>query len=230
MKAILLAGFIALTSSVSAAESESCFAMVATNETLSPLGSKIALTGLSKPTVDMLTNSAKPTRPERVLIRHWMTQLESCMKNNPAYNMDGQPPHIANLFQSQILDFFTTTADLHAGKATYGQYAKTMAKSSSEFLEKLQAINTANESRREAEAAQEAQEIERRQDMARHQHQLRVQQAQAQEEMRRQAALNMLMQQRQQPTFQAQPYQMPVRPTVTTNCQQIGTQLHCTSH
>lgn len=226
MKNLYVYALLMLSSVALAGEGESCFALSARNDAYAPLSKKLALVNPNMPTVEMLTNAAKPSKSEKKLIGLWLLELEECMKNNPDYSMSDQPPHIANLFNSQNLDFFATTSDLYAGKLTYGDYARARARSSSEFLSKLQEILQSEQAKNDAAAAQKAAEAERKEMLARQEYERYVQQQQAQENAKRQAALQYLANQ-PKPYQLPQPYQMPV--PQRTNCTTFGNVTNCTT-
>lgn len=228
---------MALTASLGAiASDEDCFSKVASVSKYAPLQTKIEMVNAASPPVKVLTNQSKPNKAEKKLIAEWMAELEQCISITPAYNMDKEAPVLGNLFKSQILSFFTQTANLQAGKFTFGEYANVRATTTTAFLTQLAKLSAEEEERnraiekaRDERAAQAERDGQQAKRLAYERRMAEQQMAEQAAESRRQAALQYLANQPRPQPYQVQPYVMPTNRTTTTQCQQLGQFTNCTS-
>lgn len=168
---------------------------------LQPLRAKIMLQGRVVETpFPMLVDQSKATEEEKTAIAAFVENYNFCIKQDAAY-LGSIPQEAAALIRANMSGLFGLAAGLYSGELTFGQF---------------------NKERMDRGAALQAglSEVSRRHN----------DRAQAEEQARRNAALQYLLNQpRPTPIPSAQPYQIPIQPSVTTNCYRFGSQTTCTS-
>lgn len=161
----------------------------------------------SQPSFSMLTNQASPTDEELGAIQLWVAITEECFdRDAKARYIELRLEEIA-VVEATRNSWLALTARLYNREVTYGQY-------------------TGERQRLTEQHRAQFDELERRYDAKQ---QVRAAELQAQDDARRNAALQMLRNQRPIQLAPLVPYQMPVQPTVTTNCHRFGAQTVCTT-
>lgn len=183
----------------------SCMHADTQGEALNPLRGKIVIAGNNRDIpFSMLTDATKATEAEKDAIAKWAEIYSGCVKNDAGFRST-IPPDAAAIIEATASVTVAMAASLYSGEITYGQFNKERSERSGKVSSALTSIQQRERSR--AQAADEADY-----------------------QARRNAALQYLLGQPPLPAFQPiQPYQIPVKPTVTTNCYRFGNQVTCTS-
>lgn len=216
------------------ANADDCFTKVATDSQIAPLEAKIALVSPEKTPFAMLSDASKPTKKEKQLIAAWMNKLETCIATDPDYKLEGIHPSLVAVVNEYLDKFKLASADLYAGKITYGEYAQHRLEMADSFKKGLNSATTQlsmeenQQKQREEAQAQQDKQIEAQKEIAQ-------QQIAAQEEAaRKRAALEFLM--RNQPVYTPPPVQFQPIPTLpphqirNTTCNTYGSTTNCTSY
>lgn len=180
----------------------SCLKTSMQNQAVDPLREKIVLAGPASETpFSMLTDPTKPNDAEKEAIAKWAELYTGCVKNDETWRRT-IPADAAAIMEATASVTISQAAGLYAGDLTYSQFNK-------ERLERIGKVNSALALIGQRERGR----------------------AQADDQNRQNAALQYLLNQRQAPATyqQPQPYQVPINPSVTTNCYRFGPQVTCTS-
>jgi hypothetical protein len=105
-----------------------------------PLRGKIPL-GVEEPSSDMLANSERLGEADKPLVQLVTKALERC-RDAYAPVVAKLPPQIKTMVQGAQREQHATTAGLHAGKITVGQYSAAMSKLNAKFVESFSRIRT----------------------------------------------------------------------------------------
>jgi hypothetical protein len=175
-----------------------CMQAEAPHPAYDAIRSKTSLVGTAGITFEMMTSNARATDEEKIAIARWADAAAKCNAHDAPFRR-AIPPDAAAAIEASASGFTGLQAALYSGEITYGQFNTTRRERSAVVQRELTAIQ-------QREAAR----------------------ADAEDQARRQAALQYLLGQQPRNTFQPmQPYQPP--PTVNTNCYRFGNQLTCTT-
>lgn len=167
-----------------------------------PIRHKIVIVGdVAGPSFAMLTDTTKPTEEEKTALAKWADLYAWCVKQDVPFR-SRIPPDASALLEATATGTIALAAALHSEEMTFGQFNKERAERSQRLRVALSQIRQREQGRADAE-----------------------------DQARRNAALQYLLsRQPAAPAYQPiQPYQIPVAPTVTTNCFRFGAQVTCTS-
>lgn len=196
-----------------------CIDDIQNNQNLQILQGKILLSGhTGELTLAMLLNSNIPTKEEQEALSLWVSERDKCMRLGEVWREKNLYPAQITIFNGFETDLLTLTADLYAGKITYGDFAKARASKYTEAERNWASVKQQISQQQQQLNQQQQEEINQRQAMA-----------QQEELARRQAALGILLNQRNQQPYQLQPYQMPGLQTTTSTCNKVGNQVICTT-
>lgn len=184
--------------------SNGCFASIAYDARFVPLRDKIAINlKPDKPTLEMMSDPSKVTPEEKRLLSVWKVARDTCADMGASFRAQYAPPEDRANIAVGMAATDALTARLYSGEITYGEFNRLRANNAVTG----QARGAATEQReREANAA-----------------------AAAQEDARRQAAVNQAFQNLQQQQMQNQLLLNQNR-AVTTKCQRFGNQVSCTTN
>ena len=194
----------------------SCNQSLATDDRFALISNKLPLTGMNNITFEMLSNEAYPTSDERKGISDYMNSNQKCFTLGTEYRQRNFSPQIDAITTEFQNNMTSIAVDLYNSKITYGEANKRLQKIYDESRGKIAEITQRIKDKRDADAKEQNDEQRRQQ---------QDQEAQNARDLaiRRQAILNTIK------PIQLQPYQIPIRPTINTNCSRIGNQLNCTS-
>ena len=219
-----------------------CYKNLASEARFASIASKLPLADLRDISFENLANKAMPTAKERKLIADWVEARKPCFQIGIEHAKTTLPPQVSSLVIEADNNLTVVLASLFNKEISYGTANKKIQALADDMRNRI--TNVADQSRREnaaidgaiaeAKSRRDANEQNRRDSEARYEEQRRAniemqmqqQQAQADAE-RRQAAMQMLN--NFKPYQMPNPYQMPIRPTVNTNCTQYGNQTSCTT-
>lgn len=110
-----------------------CIEQLAARQELAPLAAKVAL-GLAKDQpFSLMTRTDKPTEQDQQLIAAWVNERQECFRMSDAWTKQyNAPPQIIAIRGEAFSRFLAASADLHAGKLTYGEYANVRAQLNAE--------------------------------------------------------------------------------------------------
>jgi hypothetical protein len=166
----------------------------------SQIAGKMLLGDPRKGTFEMRADESYPTEGERKIIGNWANAVTECARLGDTFRQANYPPQIISLLDEGEFTLLELTVDLYNQKITYGTFnrgrqslANAVKATATEIVQRLQAEHQA---RKDAQAALRAQEraereAQRRADIRADQERLAQDDA-----MRRQAALQILMQMR----------------------------------
>ena len=214
-----------------------CIEELKTNPELQGLYKKMPLDVSKGQSIEILSNSSRPTSVEKKSILKFMEFIEACSNQGTEWRAKNYPLVINNMGAKFQSDLKIAIADLYSGKLTFGELAKIRTKMMTDFIANLQTevakIKEERAAQEEAVAKKAQSDLERDRQrseaiqdrnaqIAAEREAIAIQNAANAEEARRQAVLQYYM--RSLPTFQ--PLPMPRAP-VTTNCNAFGNQLNC---
>jgi flagellar biosynthesis GTPase FlhF len=194
---LILSGSVAVAE-MSVAE---CEAQIVANKNFQVLKGKLDLLHSANPPIEIMANRQVPTKKEKVAISLWVEEQRRCSAPGIAYH-NSQSREVGAIYEQAYAEMYLSAADLHQGKITYGDFAKSGVRRHQEIKARISAIV-------ERFFAQKA-ERERQEAMAREMEEERQREVLAREnENRRQKQLQilMMMQQQQQGQYQQQQYQ-----------------------
>lgn len=204
--------------------SAACYQQLGGDERFQLLFKKAPLDISKGQSLEVMANQSKATSKEKAALSILVSEIDKCTEIGAEWRNQNYPPSI-NAYSSSYQSFLRSAlADLYAGKVTFGDFAKIRDKEFTELRNKIAFERQQIQAQREMEkrkqelAARSAAEDQRRY--------VEQQEMQA-DESRRQAALQLLLNQRQTQPYQIQPYQMPT--PRTTNCNTFGNQTNCTT-
>lgn len=178
-----------------------CIRALPSRPDFAPLSAKVALAAVEDQSFAMMTIGDRATEEDKPVIAAWVNARQECIRLGDAWSMEYRHPQIRVIAAGAFGGFLAASADLYAGKITYGEFATARQ----QLLSQVQ-----------RDAANVVQRLDE-------------QQSASDEQRKNRAMMYLLNQQRQAPAFQPQqPYQPP-RPT-TTNCYRFGNQINCTSY
>lgn len=204
-----------------------CNRQLAQEPRFAAIANKLPLADIREISFENLANKAIPSQKERNALAEWVEAHKSCFQMGLEYGQKNYPPQLVALAIEANNKVIAVAASLYNKELTYGAANKQMQSIADDTRNKATAVveqvkveKAAQQQSQKAEAQRESDRriAEQRQFEADSQ---RQQQAQA-DAQRRQLAARML----------PPPYQIPVpvvRPTVTTNCSQLGNQWTCNS-
>jgi hypothetical protein len=213
------------------------------------IASKLPLANVLDISFEMLANESFPTPQERKAIAAWVPAHKECSKAGEAYRQQNYPPQLIAFLTEADNSGIVVVAELYNKKLTYGAANKRIQSIADDLRNKVAALVQQIQSQRagEQQALQKAQEDQQatqkrdeaaqqashqRDEIARQAAQQQYEQAREDQELaaRRQAALQfMLNNMRATQPAPIVPYQIPIRPTTTTNCYRVGNQMNCTT-
>lgn len=181
------------------ADYRQCMDAAAANPKYAPLKSKVALGKLSEQNLQILSNQERVSDSEKPLLSAWSAERRQCFLNADATIQKTTHPKVYSLILKSQSDVQLLATRLYSGQITYG-----------EFAEGRQLIDTIQQQARADLAATVADEQKA------NERQVLLMQLQA-------------LQNKPAPTPAPQPYMIPTRPTVTTNCTTVAGQVNCVS-
>jgi len=181
-----------------------CIDAVMEDPNLYPLKEKVALGTVDKQNFQMLTNVEYASSDEKPLIASWVESRRRCFAINQTSMSVSLPDPIYQAFKFSVDEFDLLAAQLYSGSKTYGDFAQQRSKLNTFVMGKINEYSNAATARQN-------------------------QYAQENEQARRNAIIQQLMNRPQTQPYQMQPYMMPTKPTTTTNCTTIGNQVNCVS-
>ena len=215
-----------------------CIQQLGGDERLQSLFKKAPLDISKGQPLEVMANQSKATAKEKAALSLLVSELDKCTELGADWRKQNYPPSI-NAYGSTYQSFLRAAlADLYAGKLTFGDFAKVRDKEFTELRNKITFEVQQIQAQRDMEKRKQEQEARsaedqrqanavRQAEQAEAQRRYAEQQAMQADESRRQAALQLLLNQRQAQPYQVQPYQMPV--PRTTSCNTIGNQAYCTT-
>lgn len=207
--------------------STACLAELRADSRIQAIEQKVPFDVSKGQPLEVLASKAKPNNEEKAALSFLASEGERCFDLGSEWRQKNYPPEVNALMTTYRVEMVSALADLYAGNITYGELAKFRAKQVADLKNNVDAIAAKAEAKRVAKA-QHQQELAAQQ-------QQEQQQAQAQreanirqeEEARRQAALQLLLNRQPYQPYVQQPYLVPV--PQTTNCTAFGNQLRCTT-
>jgi hypothetical protein len=211
-----------------------CIEQLVTEPSFAPIANKLPLGDMSDISFEKLAIKAKPTKKESKLIAEWAEVHSSCFNQGLKYAKTNYPPQVVALAIEANNREIAVVASLFNKEISYGEANKQIQAIADDFRNKVTAVveqikseqATKQLAQDQAKKSQDTQEAAQQESDRRFAAQ---QQAQA-DAQRRQLAAQMLLNSMRTPLIAPiVPYQMPVRPSVNTNCYQNGNQISCTS-
>jgi hypothetical protein len=90
-----------------------------------PIRTKVFLAGAQGQPAEMLSNSGTPTNAEKPVIATWIDARQDCFRQGQAWREERRmSPEFSAIAKDTNAAFLALTADLQAGKLTYGEYAR----------------------------------------------------------------------------------------------------------
>lgn len=215
-----------------------CMEELITNPDFQGLYKKMPLDIRKGQSLEILSNNTKASAIEKKSILKFMDSFEACSNLGSEWRSKNYPLVIINLAESFKSETKILTADLYAGKLSFGELAKMRTKMMTEYLANLQSEVAkikeeraayeqalANKAQLDLEKAQQNEEArkDRNAQLAAQREALRAQNEMMAEQARRQAILQYIQ---MNPPKPFQPLPMPREP-VTTNCNAYGNQWNC---
>lgn len=117
-----------------------CVQLVASREDLAPIANKVQLGDVRGQPFALLTLTDSATDGDKPLIAAWVDARQECTRQGQLWLQQYAPPYTALLNYSSS-GFLALTADLYAGKITYGDYAKARAKLNADIQREAAAID-----------------------------------------------------------------------------------------
>lgn len=201
MRATILAVALLVAFQANAQQSTfaTCMRSYSADEKLKPINEKVVLHGrVNEPPFAMLTDQSIATETEKSAIAAFVEVYTTCFKQDAAW-FDAGPPEGQALIRAAVNGFVGLAASLYTGELTFGQFNRER----SDRATKLNAA-MADLGRRFTDRAQ------------------------AEEQARRNAALQYLLSQPRPMPTQGNQIPTPQQPT-TTNCHRFGAQVTCTT-
>jgi hypothetical protein len=200
-----------------------CFLELKDKQELQILKDKISLSDGRYQTLEMLSNPQKPTKQEKKSLQIWVDAIENCKLLGDQWRKKNYPISVNNILEQTSTQLKLLTADLYAGKISYGVFAKEravkLAKLNNDLTEVVQKIQAEIKAKQEQQAAVDE-----------HRQQESASRQAADDEQRRNLAMQYLLNQPPAIRFTPQvPYQIPIRRTTNTNCSVNGNQMNCTT-
>jgi hypothetical protein len=172
----LITCFICLIANAQSDPTIACAQEIENKPELQIIKDKVALLDARKQTLEMLSNNAKPTKEEKSAISKWDTYLTQCIDIGREFRKSYRSPKQVAVIEENASEHKNLTAELYAGKLSYGSYAKARA----DLVKKMNvAMADANQDAIKAsQAAQSAnQDANRQQQLVDQQQQIINQQA-----------------------------------------------------
>lgn len=205
-----------------------CLEGLVTDSRFITIAEKVAINAVEDTTFAMLANQSLANERERKAISEWVTARAGCIKAGSAYLQQTYLPQIYAWIQESENSLLATAIELYNGKLSFGEFNRRRKATAVEIDNKLAALLQQEQARAQARQQAQQQSVEAQQ--ATQQQAREAQEAQA-ELARQQAATQFLLNRMGQ--SQPNPFQIPMpptpRPTVNTNCYQIGNQWNCTT-
>lgn len=207
-----------------------CTLQLATEPKFAPIANKLPLGDMSDISFEKLAIKAKPTKKESKLIAEWAEVHSSCFNQGLKYAKTNYLPQVVALAIEANNRETAVAASLFNKEISYGEANKQIQAIADDFRNKLTAV--VEQIKSEQAAKKLAKDTK---DAAQWESDRRIlEQQQAQEDAQRrqlagQILLNNMRNNQPAPFVPLVPYQMPVRPSVTTNCSQVGNQWICNS-
>lgn len=186
---------------------DACFVRLSEERRLDVIRAKLSLLGSRTTTFAMLADESVPTAEEREAIATWATARADCMKDGDEYRARYWPAQASSLAVEAESRMTAEAVELFQQKINFGEFNKRRQAIANELAPRRAALRQqAQDANDRAQQAQQAQ--------------------QSQERARRQAEMSILLQ-----PFKTEPLTLTptTRPTVTTNCSQLGNQVQCTT-
>ena len=198
--------------------SRTCFQNLAHETRFAPIADKMAITNVRETTFAMLANESLPKPEERPVIADLIGAQQACFQDGDLWRQKNYPPQIVAIVAESFNTGVATAADLYNGKLSYGAFNKQRQALADEARNRVAAVVQQIQSQRHAEQQMQKQTRE-------------AQQAQA-NAAREQAVLQLLLKNMTPPPVQPLPvqlYQVPIKPSVHTDCYQMGDHMRCTT-
>ncbi len=219
-----------------------CYRELAAETHFASIAKKLPLADFREISFENLADKTLPTEKERKLIVEWVEARKPCFQKGLTYSNENYPSQISAIAVEADNNLTAIIASLFNKEISYGAANKKIQAVVDGVRNRVTIIM--DQIRRENNAKDEAiaqlqiqhdnqeriqRDIEKRfEEQMRANSEIRMQQQQAQANYeRRQHAIQMLK--NFQPYQAPAPYQIPIRPNVTTNCSQIGNQWTCNS-
>jgi hypothetical protein len=105
-----------------------CVEAVARRADLAPIAGKIWLGGALSQPAAFFALADKASESDKLVIAAWVNLRRECSRQGQAWVQQYAPPEFAALVSKSNSAYLSLTADLYAGKISYGDYAKARAK------------------------------------------------------------------------------------------------------
>jgi hypothetical protein len=219
-----------------------CYRELAEQARFAPISKKLPLADITNISFENLANKAVPTEKERKLLGEWVEAHKPCFQQGLEFANKNWLPQIAALAVEVDNNLTVIVASLFNKEISYGTANKKIQALADDLRNRVtgvveqmkrenaltEAANTQVQNQREAQETARQESEKRFYEQRQAEAELRMQQQQAQEESeRRQRAMQILG--NFKPYQAPAPYQMQIRPNVTTNCMQLGNQWTCNS-
>ncbi len=197
-----------------------CLELLKNDPKIQPIADKVPFDATKGQQLEVLANKSKPTQREKAAISHFVSEGERCLDLGTEWRQQNFPPEVISVLGTYRVDLLSAFADLYAGTVTYGEFAKNRAKllaslqtSVDSAVRDFQAKQEERERQRQEAATRQSQsdrqEQERREALAQQQRHATQLAERQHEEARRQAAIQLLLNQRPYQPIQTPVYQMP---------------------
>lgn len=224
--------------------SVSCIQQLGGDQRLQLLYKKAPLDISKGQPLEVLANQSKPTTKEKAALSILVAELDRCTEVGSDWRKQNHPASINGYVNSYQSFLRSALADLYVGKITFGDFAKTRDREYAELLNKVNIEGRQLQARRadatrlqEQEAARQqepeakAAEVQRQTEVriwiekVEAQRRFAAQQEMQADESKRQAAMQFLLNRRQEQPLYLPPIPIPK----TTNCSTYGNQTNCTT-
>ena len=107
--------------------STTCISNLAENPDFQIISNKVALSGASNQTIEMLTNKSKPKKNEKAVISKWNSSLKECFDLGKQYSKEYDSKYMQSAKAETFQNFEKLVEKLYLRKITYGAFANARA-------------------------------------------------------------------------------------------------------
>jgi len=104
-----------------------CISNLAENPDFQMIRSKVALSGPSNQTIEMLTNKSKPKKNEKEIISKWSASIKECINLGKEYRKEHDSEFMQAAQAESFQNFEKLVEKLYMRKITYGAFANARA-------------------------------------------------------------------------------------------------------
>ena len=202
-----------------------CLDKLAAAHAFASLGGKLSLGSRAAPTPPMLADTTVASAKERPVIAAWAGARAECVRSESRYGNDAYRPPLQAFGIEAENRVLTAAAELHDGKASYGEFNRTREAIAEELRGKSARLN------RQIQMQTTAYERADRQTREREQMQREIDEAERQTTLAQQRAAQLQEESARAAALRVAPYgppRLPMAPVPVRTCYRFGNRIECT--